>query len=93
VDKRLKPIDPATDIELKTAFFEQIRRGELSIAEAVKGIRRLSRLTQPEFAKHRGISLDSLRSLEAGTGNPSVEIINKVVAVFGMELGVVFKNK
>jgi len=52
-------------------------------------MRKLSKLTQPEFAKHRGISTAALRQIESGAGNPTVETLNKVVQVFGLHVGFV----
>lgn len=89
MDKRLKPVDPAVERAQRDDMYRRLQRGELNLREAVRTMRRLSQLTQPEFARHRGISLDSLRSLEAGTGNPTVETLNKVVSIFGLEVGFV----
>ena len=92
VDKRLKPIDPTLEREQRDDMYRRIRAGELSLGNAVRTMRKLSRLTQPEFAKHRGISLDSLRAIEADTGNPTLETLNKVVSIFGLEVGFVTRR-
>ena len=68
-------------------FYASIRRGELSIAEAVVAMRKISQLTQPEFAKHRGISVQALRQIESGTGNPTVETLNKIASIFTVQVG------
>lgn len=87
MDRRRKHIDPDAERELRAQFFADIEAGRLSIAEAVRQMRRLSRLTQPEFAKHRKISIGALKQIEAGEGNPKVATLNKVAEIFGLEVG------
>ncbi len=93
MDRRIKKIDHSLERQARDQFFETVQRGELSFAEGVKQIRKLSKLTQPEFAKHRGISLGALRKIESGAGNPQVETLNKIGEVFGLEVGFVMKRK
>lgn len=52
-------------------------------------LQRISRLTQPEFTRHRGVSTAVLRQIISGKGNPIVQTINKVVGIFGLEVGLV----
>ena len=93
MDKRYKPIDEASEADKAEKVLSSVLSGSLSLSQSIKELRQLSRLTQPEFAKHRGISLDSLRALETGTGNPTVETINKVASIFGLEVGLVSKKR
>jgi DNA-binding XRE family transcriptional regulator len=93
VDKRYKALEPAEEGDLAAEIFTAVLSGSLSLSQSIKELRRLSRLTQPEFAKHRGVSLDSLRALETGKGNPTVETINKVASIFGLEVGLVSKKR
>lgn len=93
MDKRIKKIDHDVERQARDEFFAAVQRGELSFAEGVKKIRKLSKLTQPEFAKHRSISLGALRQIESATGNPQVETLNKIGEVFGLEVGFVMKGK
>ena len=93
MDKRLKPlVDPYAESRERDAVYLRLKNGELPIGQAIRAFRKLSRLTQPEFAEHRGISLDSLRALESGKGNPTIETINKVVSIFGLHVGLVPKR-
>lgn len=88
MDKRQKKRPtPEEARQRRDDFYAAIRTGELSIAQAVAAMRKISRLTQPEFAKHRGISVQALRQIETGTGNPTVETLNKVAAIFGLRVG------
>lgn len=56
-------------------------------------MRQASRLTQPEFAKHRNISVAALRQIETGSGNPTMETLNKIASIFGLEVGFVPKRR
>lgn len=90
MDKRIKSKPSADEqMERREKFYASIRKGELSIAEAVIAMRKISRLTQPEFAKHRGISVQALRQIEGGTGNPTVETLNKIASIFTLQVGFV----
>jgi len=93
MDKRLKPSDKEFERKLVDDFFQKFGEGQLSIREATKAMRRISRLTQPEFAKHRGISLATLRKIETGSGSANVETLNKIADIFGLEVGFVKKSK
>lgn len=74
-------------------FYEKFSENQCSIPEATKAMRRISRLTQPEFAKHRGISLGTLRKIETDSGATSVETLNKIAEIFGLEVGFVKKAR
>ena len=89
MDKRRKKIDMDVERALRDAFDKDIAGNKLSIPGAVKAMRRISRLTQAEFAKHRGISLVTLKDIESGQNNPKVETLNRIADIFGLELGFV----
>lgn len=93
MDRRRKNISIAEERALRDAFYQDIVNHRLTIPQAVKTMRRLSRLTQPEFAKHRGISLPTLKQLESGQGHPKVETLNKVAEIFGLEVAFVPKRQ
>lgn len=89
-DARLKrPVDPETAAERREALYRMVASGELSLGEAVARMRKISRLTQEEFAAHRGISVQALRQIERDQGNPTVETLNKVAAIFNLQVGFV----
>jgi DNA-binding XRE family transcriptional regulator len=84
--------DPAAAQAARAALYEGLREGRLDLAAAVRQMRRVSGLTQAEFARHRGISLAALRQIEGGRGNPTVETLNKIASVFSLEAGFVPKQ-
>lgn len=92
MDKRLKPRNSDFERKLVDEFFQQFGEAQLSVRDATKIMRRISRMTQPEFAKHRGISLATLRKIETGSGSTNVETLNKIADIFGLEIGFVKKS-
>lgn len=52
-------------------------------------MRKLSGLTQPEFAEHRKVSVRVIREIERGDGNPTVATLNQIGAIFGLEVAFV----
>ncbi len=77
---------------LLSELHTQVLAGTIELTDALKLMRRISGLNQIDFAKHRGISVNALRQLESGQGNPTIETLNKVVSVFGLEVGLVAKK-
>jgi len=45
-----------------------------------------------KFARHRGISTAALPQILSGRGNPTGDTLNKVVSIFGLEVGLVPKR-
>ena len=93
MDKRKKPVDQDVLRARRVALFDAIERGDVSLRDAAKEMRALSRLTQPEFAAHRGVSVKVIKELERGTGNPTVNSLNQIGSIFGLEVGWVRKEK
>lgn len=61
--------------------------------EAIKNRRKELDITQPHLAELAQISINTLYKLEKGQGNPSLEVINKLTEVLGMELNFQVKKK
>ncbi len=93
MDRRIKHRNPERDAELRRALFEGVMNNRLSVGEAVRLMQKISRLTQVEFAAHRGVSVRVLKEIIAGTANPTVETLNKIAVIFGMEVGFVAKRE
>lgn len=56
------------------------------LGETIKSRRKELRITQPHLAELAQISTNTLYKLERGQGNPSLDILNKLAEVMGMEL-------
>ena len=90
MDKRIrKPVEPQMAAARREALYKAVADGYISIGEAVAAMRKISRLTQPEFAKHRGISAQALRQIENRSGNPTINTLNKIASIFGLQVGFV----
>ncbi|WP_144107623.1 helix-turn-helix domain-containing protein [Paraburkholderia sp. BCC1886] len=86
---RRNPLTREQQNALRRAFYEQLEQGELSLPEALKAMREMTGLTQAEFAAHRGVSRRVIQDIERGTGNPTVESLNNVAKLFGLQVGLV----
>jgi y4mF family transcriptional regulator len=56
------------------------------LGETIKKRRKELSITQPHLAELAGISVNTLYKLERGQGNPSLDVLNKLTEVLGMEL-------
>ncbi len=56
------------------------------LGETVRIRRKELNITQPHLAELAEISTNTLYKLERGQGNPSLDVINKLAEVLGMEL-------
>lgn len=63
------------------------------IGEAIKNRRKELDIIQPHLAELAQISVNTLYKLEKGQGNPSLEVINKLAEVLGMEIVFQVKKK
>jgi len=57
-----------------------------TIGQSIKNRRKELRITQPHLAELAQISTNTLYKLERGHGNPSLNVVNKLADVLGMEL-------
>lgn len=64
-----------------------------SIAQFVKERRKEVGMTQEQFAAYSGVGLAFLRALEQGKMTLKVSNVNKVLLMFGYELGPVEKSR
>ena len=57
-----------------------------ALGEIIKRRRKELSITQPHLAELAKVSTNTLYKLERGQGNPSLEVLNKLTEVLGMEL-------
>lgn len=60
--------------------------------EIIKNRRKELRITQPHLAELAKVSTNTLYKLERGQSNPSLEVLNKLAEILGMELILEVKN-
>lgn len=61
----------------------------VGIADVLRRMRFIAKLSQAEYAKLCGVSLGTLSKIEAGTGDPSLATLEKLLKPFGFTVGVV----
>jgi len=64
-----------------------------AIGKAIKARRNELGITQPHLAEVARMSINTLYKLERGQGNPSLEVLNKLAEVLGMELKLEVQKK
>lgn len=62
------------------------------LGETIRKRRKELGITQPHLAELANISTNTLYKLERGLGNPSLDVMNKLAEVLGMELRLEVKN-
>jgi y4mF family transcriptional regulator len=63
-----------------------------TLGEIIKNRRKELSITQPHLAELAKVSTNTLYKLERGQGNPSLDVLNKLTEVLGMELTLEVKN-
>jgi y4mF family transcriptional regulator len=63
------------------------------LGETIKYRRKELSITQPHLAELAKVSTNTLYKLERGQGNPSLDVLNKLAEVLGMELTLEVKKK
>jgi transcriptional regulator with XRE-family HTH domain len=59
---------------------------------AIKRRRKALRITQPHLAELAGISVNSLYKIERGAANPTLELVEKIAEVLGLEIKLEIKK-
>jgi DNA-binding XRE family transcriptional regulator len=62
------------------------------IGQTIKIRRKELGITQPHLAELAQVSTNTLYKLERGQGNPSLEVLNKLAIVLGMEVKLIVIN-
>ena len=58
----------------------------MELKEVMKSRRDTLGISQLDLAEMSGVSLATIKDIERGKGNPSLEIVNKILEVLGMEI-------
>ena len=71
----------------KLELFDCLASGKLTIGQATKEMRKMTGLTQPEYAqKVLGIYPRVLMDIEKDKGNPTLDTLNKIAKPFGLRV-------
>jgi DNA-binding XRE family transcriptional regulator len=63
------------------------------IEKVIKERRSMLRLTQEDLAALAGVALRTLKAIEVGKGNPSLDTLQKIAEVLGMEVRLEVKHR
>ena len=64
----------------------------MGLGETIRNRRKELGITQPHLAELAKVSTNTLYKLERGQSNPSLEVLNKLVEVLGMEISLKVKS-
>ncbi|WP_409027731.1 helix-turn-helix domain-containing protein [Janthinobacterium sp. SUN098] len=84
-----KTVDKEELRQRRAVLYEAIEAGAVTLQHAVKEMRAISRMTQAEFATHRGVSTKVIKEIESGKGNPTIQTLNRIGQFFGLEVAFV----
>ncbi len=73
---------------LRDELYARIARGDISLVDAVKTMRKIAGRSQADYARLVGISPRILIELERGIGNPTMKTLAKILAPFDLEVSV-----
>jgi transcriptional regulator with XRE-family HTH domain len=63
------------------------------LGESIKNRRKELGITQPHLAELAKVSTNTLYKLERGQGNPTLDVLNKLTEVMGMEVELKVKTR
>ncbi|MEB4593263.1 helix-turn-helix transcriptional regulator [Candidatus Thiothrix sp. Deng01] len=90
MDRRYKPLSPVEQLQQRIALLGQIQQQpDMPLEQVVRQLRTGLHLTVAEYARLTGVAARTIQAIEAGTANPSVNTIYRLLQPFGLTLGVV----
>lgn len=63
-----------------------------AVGKVIRGRRKALKITQPYLAELAGISVNSIYKIERGEANPTLELVEKIADVLGLEIRVEIKK-
>ncbi len=58
----------------------------MDIGKIIKERRALLKISQQDLADYSGVGISTVKDLERGVGNPSIETLKKILDVVGLEM-------
>ncbi len=62
------------------------------LANIIRDRREVLKITQEHLAELSGIGLRTLKSIETGKGNPTLDTIMKIIEILGLEINISVKK-
>ncbi len=63
-----------------------------TIGEAIKQRRKSLKITQRTLAELSEVGINTLTKIERGEGNPTIEVLDKILDTLGMEIRITVKG-
>lgn len=93
MDKRYNTLSLQEQLMLrKQAIDDVLSHPEWTLQQSVRHLKRTMRLTSAELASMAGIAQKTLLDIEQGRSTGTVQTLNKILGVLGLQLGVVRRS-
>ena len=63
------------------------------IGNTIKKRRKMLKITQRTLAELAGVGINTLTKIERGKGNPTIEVLEKILDTLGLELQIGIKQR
>lgn len=70
----------------KIQFYEEVEAGKLSLQDTVRGMRKILKMTQTEYATLVGVAPRIIIDLERGVANPTLKTLEKIGRPFRLKI-------
>ena len=64
----------------------------MTIGNAIKERRKMLKITQRTLAELAGVGINTLTKIERNEGNPSLDVLERILDTLGLELRIRIKN-
>lgn len=64
----------------------------MTIGNAIKERRKMLKITQRTLAELAGVGINTLTKIERNEGNPSLDVLERILDTLGLELQIGIKN-
>lgn len=64
----------------------------MTIGNAIKERRKMLKITQRTLAELAGVGINTLTKIERNEGNPSLDVLERILDTLGLELWIGIKN-
>ena len=64
----------------------------MTIGNAIKERRKMLKITQRTLAELAGVGINTLTKIERNEGNPSLDVLERILDTLGLELRICIKN-
>lgn len=89
MDKRYKTVSIPQQLQLrKQAVDNVLAHPEWSLPDAVRHLKKTTRLTSVELSRLSGVSYRTVQDIEQGRSEGNVQTLNRILGILGLKLGV-----